>query len=58
MPDLVHSLQNCDIGHLRIVAGLWGVELTSAETEAALKELSAALLDPELVGETIDIPPG
>jgi hypothetical protein len=57
MPDLVHSLQNCDIGHLRIVAGLWGVELTSADADVALKELSAALLDLELVGETIDILP-
>lgn len=57
MPDLVHSLQNCDIGHLRIVAGLWGVELTSADADVALKELSAALLHPELVGETIDILP-
>jgi len=57
MPDLVHSLQNYDIGHLRIVAGLWGVELTSADADVALKELSAALLHPELVGETIDILP-
>ena len=54
MPDLVQSLQARDLGHLRIVAGLWGVELVSAETEAALKELSAALLDPELVREVVD----
>jgi hypothetical protein len=51
MPDLIHSLQNRDIGHLRIVAELWGVEIESPETEAALKELSAALLDRELVHE-------
>jgi hypothetical protein len=54
MPDLEQSLQTRDIGHLRIVAGLWGVELVSAENEAALKELSAALLDPELVREIVD----
>lgn len=53
MPNLVQSLQARDLGHLRIVAGLWGVGLTSAETEAALKELAGALLDPELVQEIL-----
>jgi len=57
MPDLVQSLQNYDIGHLRIVAGLWGVELPSPETDEALKELSAVLLNPGLVIETVDILP-
>jgi hypothetical protein len=51
MPDLIHSLQNRDLGHLRIVAGLWGVDIASPETDAALKELSAALLDREVVRE-------
>jgi hypothetical protein len=54
MPDLIHSLQNRDIGHLRIVAELWGVDIKSPETDVALKELSAALLDRELVREIID----
>jgi hypothetical protein len=54
MPDLIHSLQTRDLGHLRIVAALWGVELKSAETDAALQELSAALLDPEPARELVD----
>jgi hypothetical protein len=54
MPNLIQSLQARDLGHLRIVAGLWGVELVSAENEAALKELTTALLDPDLVCEIID----
>jgi hypothetical protein len=54
MPDLLHSLQTRDLGHLRIVAGLWGVELKSAETDVALKELSASLLDPASVREIVD----
>ncbi|MGB8214308.1 MAG: hypothetical protein WCE68_12190 [Anaerolineales bacterium] len=54
MPNLLQSLQARDLGHLRIVAGLWGVELVSAENDAALKELSAALLNPELVEEMAD----
>ncbi|MGD0878962.1 MAG: helicase-associated domain-containing protein [Anaerolineales bacterium] len=54
MPNLVQSLQTRDLGHLRVVARLWGVELGSAEYEAALKELTSALLDPDLVGEMVD----
>jgi len=54
MPNLVQSLQTRDLGHLRIVAGLWGVELSSAESEAALKELATALLEPDLVCEMVD----
>ncbi len=54
MPNLLQSLQARDLGHLRIVAGLWGVELLSAENEAALQELAAALLDPALVFEIVD----
>ncbi len=54
MPNLVQSLQTRDLGHLRIVAGLWGVELSSGESEAALKELTAALLEPGLVDEVVD----
>jgi hypothetical protein len=54
MPDLLHSLQSRDLGHLRIVASLWGVELASVEMDAALTELAATLLDPALVGEIVD----
>ena len=54
MPDLLHSLLKQDIGHLRIVAEFWGLELESAEVEAAREELSAALLDPELLGELME----
>jgi hypothetical protein len=57
MPDLVHSLQNRDIGHLRIVAGLWGVEIKSGDTETALAELAAALLDPALAAEIVEALP-
>ena len=54
MPTLVQSLQGRDLGHLRIVAGLWGVELVQAENDAALKELTTALLNPELIHEIVD----
>ena len=54
MPDLFASLQKHDLGHIRIVAELWGLELDSNETEAALKELCASLLDPDLLGEILE----
>ncbi|MEW6241002.1 MAG: hypothetical protein AB1564_09380, partial [Chloroflexota bacterium] len=55
MPSLLASLQKHDLGHLRIVAGLWGLELDS---DAATEELSASILDPELVTELIEsLPP-
>jgi len=54
MPDLFNSLQKHDLGHLRIVADLWGLELDSNEAGAAAKELSASLLDPDLLGEILE----
>lgn len=54
-PDLQQSLQKQDIGHLRIVADFWGLELESTDTDSALEELCASLLDLEAVSETLDI---
>ena len=55
MPDLYHTLLKYDLGHLRIIAGLWGLELDSSDADSAAEELSASLLDFEAVRETIDI---
>jgi hypothetical protein len=54
MPNFIQSLQGRDIGYLRIVARLWGVELTTSDKDSVLKELAAALLDPKLVTEIVD----
>ena len=54
MPNLIQSIQGRDIGHLRIVARLWGIDLSASDPDAALKELAAALLDPKLVAEIVD----
>lgn len=53
MTDLLHSLQGRDLGHLRIVAELWGVSLRSAQPNEALSELKAAVLDEHLSAEII-----
>jgi hypothetical protein len=54
MPDLTSSLLKHDIGHLRIIAGLWGLEFESNEVDLACEELSASILDFELVGEILE----
>ncbi len=54
MPDLLHSLLKQDLGHLRIIAQLWGLELDSTTVDEAREELSAALLEPDLLAELMD----
>lgn len=55
MPDFFASLQKQDLGHLRIVAGFWGLELESTDADSALEELCASLLDLEAVAETLEV---
>jgi hypothetical protein len=57
MPNFIQSIQGRDIGHLRIVARLWGIELEAPDMDNAAKELSAVLLNPKLVGEIISALP-
>ncbi|HET6822681.1 MAG TPA: hypothetical protein VFH34_08535, partial [Anaerolineales bacterium] len=54
MPNLFHSLLKQDIGHLRVIAELWGLEIKSTEADAAREELSVSLLEPNLFAELID----
>ena len=58
MPDLTHSLLKQDIGHLRIIAEFWGIEMKSQDVDSAREELSASLLDANLLTELLDsLPP-
>ncbi len=54
MPDLLHSLLKQDIGHLHIIAEFWGLELESNTVDEAREELTASLLDFELLTEFMD----
>jgi hypothetical protein len=54
MPNLITSLRAYDLGHLRIVADLWGLELTTPAAHLTVDKLCASLLDPELARELID----
>lgn len=54
MPDLFDSLLKQDIGHLRIIAELWGIELDSTDADDVRAELTVSLLEPELLAELVD----
>jgi hypothetical protein len=57
MPDLHATLLKYDLGHLNIIAELWGMEIRSRDADSAAGEVCAFLLKPEAVRETIDILP-
>jgi len=54
MPDLVESLQGRDLGHLRIIAELWGLELEEQEPQAVLRHLTASLSDSLRMRKLVD----
>ena len=42
--DLLHSLQGRDLGHLRIIADLWGIELSAPDARVGVQRLAPAML--------------
>lgn len=54
MPDLVQSLVGEDLGHLKIIAELWGVELSAPDTKTGLIRIRQLLLDNSLVEEILE----
>ncbi len=57
MPSLAKTLPATDLGFLRIIASLWGVELTAADPVAASVELADAMYDAELLDEVVSTLP-
>jgi hypothetical protein len=53
MPDLKHRFRTHDLGFLKIVAELWGVDLSAPDARSALPKLTNSLLDPALVLEIV-----
>lgn len=53
MPDFVKSLQGRDLGHLRIVAEMWGIDLENLEARLALPRLGQAVLHRAAVEEIV-----
>jgi hypothetical protein len=57
LPDLIQSLQGRDLGHLRIIAMLWGLDLSAPDTRVGLQRLVPQLLDREVLIEVIEVLP-
>ena len=57
MLTLQHALQDQDPGYFQIVAEFWGLELGSVTVRQAQKELSEAMLQPNLAREVVEMLP-
>ncbi|UCF59798.1 MAG: helicase-associated domain-containing protein [Anaerolineaceae bacterium] len=58
MRSLLHTLQDYDLGHLRIVAELWGIDLPQGPARQAAEAIARTMLDPATVTEiTESLPP-
>ena len=53
MPDFAESLQGKDLGHLHIIAQLWGTELADQEVQPAILQLKSVLLNASMVDRMI-----
>jgi hypothetical protein len=57
MPNLLQILRSYDLGYLRIVAELWGVELNAPDARQAASTLAQSMLDPSQVEEIVEALP-
>ena len=53
MPSLEYVLRDYDPGLLKIIAGLWGLELSAPNQREAAEELTAQMLERELAREIV-----
>jgi hypothetical protein len=53
MQPLVRTLQDHDLGHLRILAELWGLDPSAGPPPQAARALAAQMLDPATLGEMV-----
>lgn len=54
MPDLLHLLRSQDLGQLRIVADLWGLDFQPADLEGGPERMVSAMLDAQLANEILE----
>lgn len=57
LPDLTQSLQGRDLGHLRIIAELWGVDFSAPDARVGIVRLASLLQSAELIEEGLTILP-
>ena len=54
MPNLAESLQGRDLGHLCIIAEMWGIELEEQDIPAALVRINSHLINPTQVEKMVN----
>jgi hypothetical protein len=54
MPDLSQSLHGYDLGHLHIIADLWGLELEAPDVRRGRENLASKLKEASLVEEVVE----
>lgn len=54
MPNLVQSLQGKDLGHLRIIAQFWGMELNAPDVRRAIQAVSQFMLNRKYLSAVIE----
>ena len=54
MQSLERTFQDHDLGHLRILAELWGLDLPSGSSRQVVEVLKTAMLDPIQVNEIVE----
>lgn len=57
MRTLLHTLQDKDLGYLRIIAELWGLDLPKGSTREVAEALAHEMTASETLGEIIDVLP-
>jgi len=58
MPSLGRTLQDLDLGHLRVIAELWGLDPPPRAGAEAAASLARQMLEPDLAGEIVQALPG
>ena len=53
MPDFIKSLQGRDLGHLHIIAEMWGINLEEQDIRSALQHLESGILNYRAVEEIV-----
>ncbi|MGH2582790.1 MAG: hypothetical protein ACRDFQ_07825, partial [Anaerolineales bacterium] len=53
MPGLAQSLEGHDLGHIRILAGIWGIELKARDAREGIDHLSHAMLSKETITKEV-----
>ena len=56
-PDLTQCLQNQDLGFLRIVAELWGLDVKITDVHTAIPQIVLHIVDPDTFSDNLDLLP-